>query len=124
VLVAFRGAKRGAKGSQASGHGAVGEAPGSRRRRDLLGREQGPLVRLGQSRLRLRGKRLRRKVSGKTKTEVKDKLRELHSDLDAGVQTSASYAVDQAVADWMREGRDGRSPSTLRRDERILRPVR
>jgi len=69
------------------------------------------------------GKRLRRKVSGKTKTEVKDKLRELHSDLDAGVQFSASYTVDQAVSDWMREGRDGRSPSTLRRDERILRPV-
>jgi integrase len=69
------------------------------------------------------GKRLRRKVSGKTKAEVKDKLRELHSDLDAGVQTSASYTVAQAVADWMREGRDGRSPSTVRRDERILRPV-
>ena len=69
------------------------------------------------------GKRLRRKVSGKTKTEVKDKLRELHSDLDAGVQTSASYTVGQAVTDWMSEGRDGRSPSTLRRDERILRPV-
>jgi hypothetical protein len=69
------------------------------------------------------GKRLRRKVSGKTKTEVKEKLRDLHSDLDAGVQTSASYTVDQVVSDWMREGRDGRSPSTLRRDERILRPV-
>jgi hypothetical protein len=39
------------------------------------------------------------------------------------VQTSASYTLDRAVADWMREGRDGRSPSTLRRDERILRPV-
>jgi integrase len=69
------------------------------------------------------GKRLRRKVSGKTKTEVKDKLKELHSDLDAGVQTSASYTVAQAVSDWMREGRDGRSPSTVRRDERILRPM-
>jgi integrase len=69
------------------------------------------------------GKRLRRKVSGKTKSEVNDKLRELHSDPDAGVQTSASYTVDQAVADWMREGRDGRSARTLRRDELILRPV-
>lgn len=69
------------------------------------------------------GKRLRRKVSGKTKTEVKDRLRELHSDLDAGVHTSGSYTVDQAVADWMREGRDGRSPKTLRRDERIMRPM-
>jgi hypothetical protein len=36
------------------------------------------------------GKPLWRKVSGKTKTEVKDKLRELHSDLYAGVQTSAN----------------------------------
>jgi len=41
-----------------------------------------------------------------------DKLKDLHFDLDAGVQTSASYTVEQAVADWMREGRDGRSPST------------
>jgi integrase len=69
------------------------------------------------------GKRTRRKVSGKTKTEVKSKLKELHCDLEAGVLTSASYTVDQAVADWMSEGRDGRSASTLRRDDRILRPV-
>jgi hypothetical protein len=35
------------------------------------------------------GKRPQRKVSGKTKTktEVKDKLKELHSDLEAGVLT-------------------------------------
>jgi hypothetical protein len=39
------------------------------------------------------GRRLRRKVSGKTRTEVKRMLKELHSDLDAGVQTSASYTV-------------------------------
>lgn len=69
------------------------------------------------------GRRLRRKVSGKTKTEVKGKLKDLHSDLDAGVQTSASYTVGHAVADWLKEGRDGRAPSTVRRDERILRPV-
>src|SRR5690242_21170803 len=29
------------------------------------------------------GKRIRRKVSGKTRTEVKDKLKALHSELDA-----------------------------------------
>ena len=69
------------------------------------------------------GKRLRRKVSGRTKTEVKDKLKAMHSDLDAGVRTSASYTVADAVADWMREGRDGRAASTLRRDAIILRPV-
>ena len=56
------------------------------------------------------GKRLRQKVSGKTKTEVKDKLKELHSDLDAGVQTSASYTVDQAVADWTTGARTSSCP--------------
>jgi hypothetical protein len=30
------------------------------------------------------GKRVRRKVSGTTRTEVKDKLKELHSELDSG----------------------------------------
>ena len=42
-----------------------------------------------------------------TKAEVKDKLRELHSELDAGIRTSAAYTVEQAVTDWLREGRDG-----------------
>jgi len=32
------------------------------------------------------GKRIRRKVSGQSKTEVKDKLKALHSELDAGVR--------------------------------------
>ena len=35
------------------------------------------------------GRRVRRKVSGKTKTEVKDKLKALHSDLDLGVVAAA-----------------------------------
>lgn len=69
------------------------------------------------------GKRVRRKVSGKTKTEVKDQLKALHADLDVGVRTSAGYTVDDAVADWLREGRDGRSPRTVRRDASILKPV-
>ena len=35
------------------------------------------------------GKRLRRKVSGKTKQEVRDKLKAMHAELDAGLQPSA-----------------------------------
>ena len=35
------------------------------------------------------GKRLRRKVSGKTKQEVRDKLRAMHAELDAGLQPAA-----------------------------------
>ncbi len=34
------------------------------------------------------GKRVRKKVSGKTKAEVKDKLKALHSELDAGLRTA------------------------------------
>jgi hypothetical protein len=34
------------------------------------------------------GKRIRRKVSGKTKQEVRDKLKALHQELNAGVKSS------------------------------------
>jgi integrase len=50
------------------------------------------------------GKRVRRKVSGKTKAEVKDKLKTLHSELDAGLRSAAGYTVEKAVADWLEEG--------------------
>ena len=53
------------------------------------------------------GKRLRRKVSGQTKAEVKDKLKALHSELDAGLRTAQGYTVEKAVADWLEEGLPG-----------------
>jgi NADPH-dependent 2,4-dienoyl-CoA reductase/sulfur reductase-like enzyme len=49
------------------------------------------------------GKRQRRKVSGKTKAAVVDKLRDLHTQLDKGVTPKAGYAyytVRQAAEDW------------------------
>ena len=42
------------------------------------------------------GKRARKKVSGKTKTEVKDKLKDLHTDLDVGVRPVPGYTLDGA----------------------------
>ena len=54
------------------------------------------------------GKQIRKKVSGQTRTEVKDKLKALHSELDAGVRTAAGYTVDMAVTDWLAEGLPGR----------------
>ncbi|MGO9501898.1 MAG: tyrosine recombinase XerC [Streptosporangiaceae bacterium] len=68
------------------------------------------------------GKRLRRKVTGKTKAEVKDKLRAERTDLDAGVRTSATYTLTAAVEDWLAE-RDGVAASTAKRDQLILKPV-
>jgi hypothetical protein len=42
------------------------------------------------------GKRVRRKVFGRTKTEVKAKLRELRRDMENGVRSGASYTVNAA----------------------------
>jgi hypothetical protein len=47
------------------------------------------------------GKRRRRKVTGRTKTEVKGKLRVLRDEVAAGTQTSARYTVKRAVEDWL-----------------------
>ena len=69
------------------------------------------------------GKRIRRKVSGQTRTEVKDKLKALHSELDAGVRTAAGYTVDMAVADWLAEGLPGRAAKTVEVYRDALRPV-
>jgi integrase len=69
------------------------------------------------------GKRLRKKISGKTRTEVKDKLRDLHSELDAGVRTQHDYTVAQAVADWLTEGLPGRAKKTVDVNKDALRPV-
>jgi hypothetical protein len=50
------------------------------------------------------GKRIRRKVSGKTKQEVRAKLQALHQEMNAGVKSSSTYTVRQAVDDWLHEG--------------------
>jgi len=59
------------------------------------------------------GKRLRRKVSGKTKQEVRDKLKALHAELDVGLQSSAGYSVRAAVDAWLEHGLSGRSARTV-----------
>jgi hypothetical protein len=69
------------------------------------------------------GKRIRRKVSGRTKQEVRDKLRTLRRELDAGIRSSAGYTVRRAVEDWLREGLDGRSERTRTLYEGLLEPV-
>src|SRR5689334_23481384 len=69
------------------------------------------------------GKRIRKKLSGQTRTEVKDKLKALHSELDAGVRTAAGYTVETAVADWLAEGLPGRAARTVEVCRDALRPV-
>jgi integrase len=69
------------------------------------------------------GKRVRKKVSGQTKAEVKDKLKEVHSELDAGVRTSHGYTVEKAVADWLAEGLPGRAAKTVEANRDALGPL-
>jgi hypothetical protein len=65
------------------------------------------------------GKRIKKKVVAPTKTAVVAKLKELHDDLDTGVADRA-VTLKQAIDDWLSEGRDGRSPKTIRRDRNLF----
>jgi len=69
------------------------------------------------------GKRFRRKVGGRTKQEVKDKLEELHADLNAGISApDGRYTVGQAIEDWLREGLQGRAEKTVTLNRGALKP--
>jgi transposase len=69
------------------------------------------------------GSRIRRKVTGRTKTEVRDKLKKLQAEADAGLKTSASYTVAKAVDDWAAETLDGLADKTVRSHVDLLPPV-
>ena len=69
------------------------------------------------------GKRIRRKVSGKSRTVVQDRLRALHDDLDSGVRARPNYTLRHAADDWLREGLDGRSAKTIKKNENVLAPI-
>ena len=43
---------------------------------------------------------MRRKVSGKTKAVVQDRLKALHGDLETGVQARPNYTVRRAAEAW------------------------
>ena len=61
------------------------------------------------------GKRIRRKVSGKTKAIVQDRLKKLHDELETGVRASPDYTVRRAAEDWLREGLAAGRPRRSRR---------
>ncbi|MGH3291575.1 MAG: tyrosine-type recombinase/integrase, partial [Trebonia sp.] len=69
------------------------------------------------------GKRLRRKVTGSSKTTVQDRLKRLHDELETGVRTTPNYTVRRATEDWLREGLVGRSPKTIKKNENVLEPI-
>jgi integrase len=61
-----------------------------------------------------RGKRITRKASAKTKTEAKDKLKEMIRDLDDGLGVAPhGYTVADAVRDWLEFGLAARDEATV-----------
>jgi integrase len=61
-----------------------------------------------------RGKRITRKASGRTKTEAKNKLREILRDHEDGHSVKAvNYTVADAVREWLDYGLAGCAPSTI-----------
>ena len=59
------------------------------------------------------GKRIRVKRKGRTKAQVKDKLRNAAEDLEAGVKTDDKYTVKDAVSDFLEQGIKGKSEGTV-----------
>src|SRR5688572_23528007 len=60
------------------------------------------------------GKRIVKRVSGKTKTEAKTKLREILRDLDDGHGVQGhKFTVEDALRDWLEHGLSGRDPKTI-----------
>jgi integrase len=59
------------------------------------------------------GTRIRRKVTGRTKAEIRDKLRELHLQVEGGLRPRRRYTVNDALDDWLAHGLDGLSPRTV-----------
>jgi hypothetical protein len=68
-------------------------------------------------------KRIRRKVTGRTKQEVRDKLKALHAELDRGLRTSSTYTAGQAVNDWLEGGLPGRTERTPSIYQEALTPL-
>jgi integrase len=69
------------------------------------------------------GKRIRRKVRGQSKADVKAKLGTLHDELREGLHSSATYTVRDAVEDWLASGLDGRSAKTVSTYREVLDPL-
>ncbi|GAA3180529.1 tyrosine-type recombinase/integrase [Nonomuraea roseoviolacea] len=60
------------------------------------------------------GKRIVKRGSGKTKTEAKNKLKEVLRDYEDGLAIAPSdYTVERAVKDWLTYGLNGRDPATV-----------
>jgi len=113
-------AERGRRGDHAVyyDHGGT-PCRDSRYHRSCSGRWRGE-VSLGKDGA---GKRIRRRVSGKTKTELYEKLDEVRQELSQGVRTSATYTVGAAITEWLATLAN-RDPKTITTLSELLDPLK
>jgi len=64
----------------------------------------------------------RRRVNGTTKREVQDRLDDIERELGLGVKASATYTVEQAVADWL-GNRGNLAAKTIQTKRELLAPI-
>ncbi len=69
------------------------------------------------------GRRQRKRVNGRTKTEVYDKLKEIRAELETASKLTSDWTVGKAVEEWLEHGLDGRSPKTLSTLREMLTPL-
>jgi integrase len=68
------------------------------------------------------GKRIRKSGSGRTKTEARQKLKEVLRDRDDGLAIApAGYTVADAVRDWLAYGMADRDEATIKKAESLCR---
>ncbi|MGH3798047.1 MAG: site-specific integrase [Pseudonocardiaceae bacterium] len=66
------------------------------------------------------GKRRRRKVYGRTKADVRDKLKDLRAEIETGVTSSARYTVAEMVRKWLGVGLKDRAPKTIEKCRTLI----
>ena len=98
-----------------------GPCKDSMRHRRCRGRWRGEIT-TGRS---PQGRRLRRRVSGASKTAVQDALKELRKEIDGGITSPApaNYTVRRCCEDWLITGLPGRDPKTIEKNKYVLEPL-
>jgi integrase len=66
------------------------------------------------------GTRRRRTVRGRTKAEVRDKLKALRTEIETGVTSSTRYTVTEAVRKLLQVGLKGRAPKTIEKCRTLI----
>ncbi len=115
-------AERRSKGDEAIYFEHDGPCKDGERHRRCPGRWRGEIT-IGLS---SGGKRLRRRVSGRSKAAVQDALKDLRKELETGIQKAPppNYTVDRCCEDWLTDGLPGRDPNTVAKNSCVLAPVR